>query len=75
MAFALHIEPFIASDADPGGTLSRFTRYVERMKQLFQLVFRKGDGWPYNPPDAEKRLCCSLEEEMTCRVCLIMLER
>ena len=55
MAFALHIEPFIASDADPGGTLSRFTRYVERMKQLFQLVFRKGDGSPYNPSDAEKK--------------------
>ena len=55
MAFALHIEPFVASDADPGGTLSRFTRYVERMKQLFQLVFRKADGSPYTPSDAEKK--------------------
>ena len=55
MAFALHIEPFLSSDADPGGTLSRFTRYVERMQQLFQLVFRKGDGSPYSPSDAEKK--------------------
>ena len=55
MAFALHIEPFVASDADPGGTLSRFTRYIERMKQLFQLVFRKADGSPYSPSNAEKK--------------------
>ena len=55
MALALHIEPFVASDADPGGTLSRFTRYVERMKQLFQLVFRKADGSPYSPSNAEKK--------------------
>ena len=55
MAFALHIESFVSSDADPGGTLSRFTRYVERMKQLFQLVFRKADGSPYSPSDAERK--------------------
>ena len=48
MAFALHIEPFVARDVDAGGTLSGFTRYVERMKQLFQLVFRKADGSPYS---------------------------
>ena len=46
MAFALHIEPFIASDADPSGTLSRFTRYVERMKQLFQ---REQDKYTMDP--------------------------
>ena len=55
MALTLHIEAFVSSDADPGGTLSRFTRYVERMKQLFQLVFRKADGSPYSPSDAEKK--------------------
>ena len=55
MALTLHIEAFVSSDADPGGTLSRFTRYVERMKQLFQLVFRKAEGSPYSPSDAEKK--------------------
>jgi len=49
------IEPFKSIDADPGGTLKRFTDYVDEMKLLFQLAFRKSDGTPYDPSDNEKK--------------------
>ena len=51
----LNIEPFKTLDADPGGTLQRLNRYVDRMKLLFDLVFRQADGSPYNPSDKEKK--------------------
>ena len=41
-----NIETFKGIDADPGGTLKLFTDYVDEMKLLFQLAFRKGDGTP-----------------------------
>ena len=49
------ISPFKSLDTDPGGTKKRFTEYVEQMKLLFQLVFRKQDGTAYAPTDAEKK--------------------
>ena len=70
MAFAaLNIEPFGASDADPGGTLSKFQTYVDRMKLLFDLVFRKADGSPYKPSDKEKK---AMLEVKVCKIYLIM---
>ena len=51
----LNMEPFHTLDVDPGGTLQRFNRYVDRMKLLFDLVFRKSDGSPYPPSDKEKK--------------------
>ena len=42
-------------DTDPGGTLKRFKEYVDQMKLLHQLVFRKADGTPYDPTDSEKK--------------------
>ena len=51
----LNIETFQTLDADPGGTLLRFNNYVDRMKLLFDLVFRKSDGSPYTPTDKEKK--------------------
>ena len=47
--------PFKAVDADPGGTLKQFNEYVDEMKLLFSLVFRKNDGTAYQPSDAEKK--------------------
>ena len=55
MAMALNIEPFVVIDADPGGTLSRFNQYVDRMKLFFQLVFRKADGSSYQLSDTEMK--------------------
>jgi len=56
MAFAtLSMEQFTSSDADPGGTLCRFNTYVDRMRLLFDLVFRKADGSAYTPSDKEKK--------------------
>ena len=50
-----NIEPFQTIDANPGGTLQRFNRYIERMKLFFDLVFRKPDGTAYTPTDKEKK--------------------
>ena len=56
MVFAtLSMEQFTSSDADPGGTLCRFNTYVDRMRLLFDLVFRKADGSAYTPSDKEKK--------------------
>ena len=49
------LPPFASADADPGGTLKRFNEYVEQMKLLFALVFRKSDGTAYEPSDTEKK--------------------
>ena len=51
----LNIEPFKTLDADPGGTLQRLNKYVDRMKLLFDLVFRKNDGSAYDPSEKEKK--------------------
>ena len=50
-----NIDSFRSLDANPSGTLQRFQAYTERMELLFQLVFRKADGTPYKPSDAEKK--------------------
>ena len=50
-----NVETFKGIDADPGGTLKLFTDYVDEMKLLFQLAFRKGDGTPYAPSNSEKK--------------------
>ena len=55
MNSALNLETFHTLDTDPGGTLQRFDRYTERIKLLFDLVFRKADGSPYAPSDKEKK--------------------
>ena len=48
------MESFHVIDTDPGGTLQRFERYVERMRLVFDLVFRKQDGSAYTPTEKEK---------------------
>ena len=65
----LGIEPYGANNADPGGTLSKFQTYVDRMKLLFDLVFRKADGSPYKPSDKEKK---AMLEVKVCKIYLIM---
>ena len=52
---SLHIENFKTIEANPGATLKVFGRYVERIKLMNQLIFRKADGTPYNPSDLEKK--------------------
>ena len=47
--------PFQSIDADPGATLKRFNDYIDEMKLMFALVFRKSDGTAYNPSDEEKK--------------------
>ena len=49
------IDSFQSLDANPSGTLQRFQACTEIMELLFQLVFRKADGTPYKPSDAEKK--------------------
>ena len=52
---SLSIEVFRTVEANPGATLKSFERYVERIKLMNQLVFRKADGTPYSPTDVEKK--------------------
>ena len=51
----LSIEVFRTVEANPGATLKAFERYVERIKLMNTLVFRKSDGTPYEPSDKEKK--------------------
>ena len=51
----LSIETFKTIEANPGATMKVFERYVERIKLMNQLVFRKADGTPYDPSDGEKK--------------------
>ena len=46
---------FKVLDTNPGGTLESFNKYVDRMKLIFDLAFRKSDGTPYDPTDKEKK--------------------
>ena len=46
---------FKALDANPGGTLELFQKYVDRFKLIFDLAFRKADGIPYESSDKEKK--------------------
>ena len=46
---------FKVLDTNPGGTLESLNKYVDRMKLIFDLAFRKSDGTPYNPTDKEKK--------------------
>ena len=54
---SLHLDPgtFKALDAKPGGTLELFNKYVDRIKLVFDLAFRKADGTAYQPTDREKK--------------------
>ena len=52
---SLHIESFKTIEANPGATMKVFERYVERIKLMNQLVFRKADGTAYEPSEAEKK--------------------
>ena len=54
---SLHLDPgtFKALDANPGGTLEVFNKYVDRIKLVFDLAFLKADGTPYQPADREKK--------------------
>ena len=36
-------------------SLELFDKYVQRIKLIFELVFRKADGTPYAPSDKEKK--------------------
>ena len=47
--------PFKVLDTNPGGTLESLNRYVDRMKLVFDLDFRKQDGTPYVPDDKQKK--------------------
>ena len=46
---------FKSIDANPGGTLELFEKYIERMALIYELAFRKADGTPYEPSDKEKK--------------------
>ena len=64
---SLSLDPgiFKALDANPGGTLELFDKYVQHMKLIFELAFQKTDGTPYEPSDKEKKLCYYFMVEMT----------
>ena len=55
MSFSLDPGTFKALDANPGGTLELFDKYVQRIKLIFELAFRKADRTPYAPSDKEKK--------------------
>ena len=46
---------FKALDADLGGIVEFFDRYVQRIKLIFELAFQKADGTSYEPSDKEKK--------------------
>ena len=49
------IPQFKSIDTNPGGTLESFRKYVDRIKLIFDLGFRKSDGTPYDPSEKEKK--------------------
>ena len=49
------IPPFKTVDANPGGTLKRFDEYIDQIKLLFELAFRKADGTESTPAEREKK--------------------
>ena len=51
----LGLEKFQILDANPGGTLQKFTEYLEQIELLFQLTFRKTDGSSFEPSDNDKK--------------------
>ena len=55
---SLRLDPgtFKALDANPGGTLELFNKYVDSIKLVFDLAFLKADGTPYQPTDGEKAM-------------------
>ena len=55
MSFSLHPGTFKALDANPGGTLELFDKYVQHMKLIFKFVFWKADGPPFARSDKEKK--------------------
>ena len=55
MSFFLDPGTFKALDANPGGTLELFDKYVQRIKLIFELAFRKADWTPFAPSDKEKK--------------------
>ena len=56
-SFNLDPGSFKSLDANPGGTLELFTKYVEKMQLVFELAFRKVDGTPYEPSDKKRKQC------------------
>ena len=55
MNYVLDIGVFKTLDTDPGGTLTKFIDYVEKMDLLFKLIFRKADGTSFASTDPEKK--------------------
>ena len=55
MSFSSGPGTFKAINANPGGTLELFDKYVQCIKLIFELAFWKADGTPYEPSDKEKK--------------------
>ena len=56
MSLSLDPGTFKALDANPGGTLELFDKYVQRIKLIFELAFQKADGTSYEPSDKKAML-------------------
>ena len=54
---SLNFDPgtFKSLDANPGGTLELLSKYVDRIKLIFDLAFCKADGTSYTPSDKDKK--------------------
>ena len=61
MASSLDIPKFKTVELNPGATLQLFTKYIEDLQLLFELVFRQADGKPYVPSDREKKAMLRLK--------------
>ena len=48
---------FKSLDANPGGILELFDKYMDTIELIFELAFRKSDGTPYAPTDKKKKQC------------------
>ena len=55
MSFSLDLGTFNALNANPGGTLELSDKYIQCIKLILELAFRKADGTPYAPSDKEKK--------------------
>ena len=61
MASILDLPKFKSVELNPGATLQHFTKYIENLELLFELIFRKADGTPYAPSDREKQAMLRLK--------------
>lgn len=70
-----HLDPgtFKALDTNPGETLGLFNKYVDRIKLIIDLAFRKANGTKYQPRREKRKLYFYFVALTICSNCSNML--